>query len=81
MNRSISTEAASIGIQKETEIWDLLTDSQLTASSRTELAIAEFEQQNKAPLQELNNLRVSLKCANRSRVNAKFDADRAESKL
>ena len=44
-------------------------------------AIAEFEQQNKSLLIELNNLKVSLNCANRSRANAKINADRAESKL
>ena len=32
-------------------------------------------------LAELNNLKVSLNCANRSRANAKINADRAESKL
>ena len=30
---------------------------------------------------ELSNLKVSLNCANRSRANAKINADRAESKL
>ena len=47
----------------------------------TEFAIAEFEQQNKSLLIELKNLKVSLLCANRSRANAKINADRAESKL
>ena len=30
---------------------------------------------------ELSNLKASLNCANRSRANAKINADRAESKL
>ena len=47
----------------------------------TDFATAELKQQNKALLQELNNLKVSLRCANRSRANAKFDADRTECKL
>ena len=81
-NRSNSIETTSIGIQTETEKWDTQTDSQLTASLwSTEFAIAEFEQQNKNLLIELNNLKVSLKCASISRANAKINADRAESKL
>ena len=47
----------------------------------TEFAIAEFEQQNKNLLFELNILKVSLNCANRSRANARANADRAESNL
>ena len=81
-NRSDSFETTSIGIQTETEKWDTQTDSQLTASLwSTEFAIAEFEQQNKNLLIELNILKVSLNCANRSRANAKINADRTESKL
>ena len=81
-NRSNSIETTSTGIQTETEKWDNQTDSQLTASLwSTELAIAEFEQQNRNLLMELSNLKVSLNCANRSRANAKNNADRAESKL
>ena len=54
----------------------------MTASLwETKFAIAEFEQQNKSLLIQLNNLKVSLNCAYRSRANAKFNADRAESKL
>ena len=54
----------------------------MTASLwETEFANAEFEQQNKSLLIELNNLKVSLNCANRSRANAKVNADCAESKL
>ena len=81
-NRSDSIETKSIGIQTETEKWDTQTDTQLTASLwETEFAIAEFEQQNRNLLMELSNLKVSLNCANRSRANAKTNADRAESKL
>ena len=47
----------------------------------TEFAVAEFEQQNKKLLNELHNFKVSLRCGNRSRANAKANADRAESKL
>ena len=81
-NRSYSTETTSIGIQTDPESSDFQPDTQLTASLwETEFAIAEFEQQNKNLLIELNNLKVSLRCANRSRANAKINADRAESKL
>ena len=54
----------------------------MTASLwETEIAISEFEQQNKTLLAELNNSKVSLNCANRLRANAKINADRAESRL
>ena len=81
-NRSSSTGKTSIGTQTDPENSDFQPDTQLTASLwETEFAIAEFEQQNKNLLIELNNLKVSLRCANRSRANAKINADRAESKL
>ena len=81
-NRSYSTGTTSIGTQTDPENSDFQLDTQLTASLwDTEFAIAEFEQQNKNLLIELNNLKVSLRCANRSRANAKINADRAESKL
>ena len=81
-SRSYSTETTSVGIQTDSEISDFEEDTQLTTSLwETEFAIAEFEQQNKNLLIELNNLKVSLRCANRSRANAKINADRAESKL
>ena len=81
-NRSDPIEKKSIGIQTETEKWDTQTDTQLTASLwETEFAIAEFEQQNRNLLRELSNLKVFLNCANRSRANAKINADRADSKL
>ena len=81
-NQSPSTKTTSIGIQTETEKRDTQTDSQLTASWwSTEFAIAEFDQQNKNLSIQLNNLKVSLNCANRSQVNAKINAGRAESKL
>ena len=61
---------------------DTQTDCQLTASLwSTEIAIAEFEQQNTNLLNALNSLKVSFRCANRSRANAKANAHRAESKL
>ena len=81
-SRSYSTETTSVGIQTDSEISEFQEDTQLTKSLwETEFAIAEFEQQNKNLLIELNNLKVSLRCANRSRANAKINADRAESKL
>ena len=81
-NRSYSTGTTSIGTQTDLESSDFQPDTQLTASLRdTEFAIAEFEQQNKNILIELNNLKVSLRCANTSIANAKINADRAESKL
>ena len=47
----------------------------------TDFAIAEFKQQNKNLSTEFINLKVSLNCANRSRANAKLNADHVESKL
>ena len=81
-NRSDSIETTSIGIQADPENFNFISDTQLTKSLwETEFAIAEFEQQNRNLLMELSNLTVSLNCANRSRANAKINADRAESKL
>ena len=81
-NRSDSVETKSIGIQTDPENFNFNSDTQLTKSLwETEFAIAEFEQQNRNLLMELSNLKVSLNCANRSRANAKINADRAESKL
>ena len=81
-NRSESIETTSIGIQTDPENFNFNSDTQLTKSLwETEFAIAEFEQQNRNLLRELSNLKVSLNCANRSRANAKINADRAESKL
>ena len=81
-NRSDSIETTSTGIQTDPENFNFNSDTQLTKSLwETEFAIAEFEQQNRNLLRELSNLKVSLNCANRSRANAKINADRAESKL
>ena len=81
-NRSYSTGTTSIGTQTDPASSDFQPETQLTASLwDTEFPIAEFEQQNKNLLIELKNLKVSLRCANRSRANAKINADRAESKL
>ena len=72
----------SIAIQTDPELSNIQSDTQLTASLwETEFAIAEFEQQNRNLLMELSNLKASLNCANRSRANAKNNADHAESKL
>ena len=80
--KSFTTETVSAAIQTEPESFNLQSDTQLTKSLwETEFAIAEFEQQNKALLQELKNQKVSLRCANRSRAKAKLDADRTEFKL
>ena len=81
-NRSNSIGTTSIGIQTDPESSNFQPDTQLTASLwETEFAIAEFEQQNKSLLIELDNLKVSLNSANRSPANANINADRAESKL
>ena len=81
-NRSHSIGTTSIGTQTDSESSDFQPDTQVTASLwETEFAVAEFEQPNRSLLAELSNLKVSLNCANRSRANAKINADRAESKL
>ena len=77
-----TNNTVSIGTQTDPESSEFQPDTQLTASLwETEFAIAEFEQQNRNLLIELNNLKVSLNCANRSRANAKVNEDRTESKL
>ena len=43
--------------------------------------MAEFDRKNKNVLTEFDILKVSLRCANRSRAYAETNADRAESKL
>ena len=81
-NRSDSIETKSIGIQTDPENFNFNSDTQLTKSLwETEFAIAEFQQQNRNLLMELSNLKVSFNCANRSRANAKINADRTEYKL
>ena len=81
-NRSDSIETTTIGIQRDPENFNFNSDTQLTKSLwETEFAIAEFEQQNGNLLRELSKLKASLNCANRSRANAKINADHAESKL
>ena len=81
-HRSDSIETISNAIQTDPENFNLNSDTQLTKSLwETEFAFAEFEQQNRNLLRELSNLKVSLNCANRSRANAKINADRAQSKL
>ena len=81
-NRSDSIETSSIGIQTDPENFNFNSDTQLTKSLwETEFSIAEFEQQNRNLLRELSNLKICINCANRSRANAKINADRAESKL
>ena len=67
---------------KQTHSFNCPSDTQLTASLwSTEFANAQFEQHNKNQLVELNILKVSLNCANRSRAKAQVNADRAELKL
>ena len=79
--KSSTTKTVSTTTQTEPESCNFQADTQLTKSLReTEFAIAEFEQQNENLLVELSNLKISLNCANRSRANAKINADRAESK-
>ena len=63
---SCTTKTVSTTTQTETESYKFGSDTQLTASLwETEFATAEFEQQNKNLLAELNNLKVSVNCANR----------------
>ena len=82
INHSNSTKTKSNGIETEAETLKDNRDSQLISSTwNTEFAIAELEQQNRSLSIEMNNLKVSLKRANRSRENAKADANRAEFKL
>ena len=77
-----TNSTVSIAKQTDPEPSNFQPDTQLTASLwETELDIAEFEQQNRNLLMELSNLKAFLNCANRSRANAKINADRAESKL
>ena len=79
---SCTTETVSKAKQTERESFNPQSDTQLTKNPlQTGFAIAEFEQQNKALLQELNYLKLSFRCANQSRTNAKFNADSAESEL
>ena len=81
-NQPEPIETNSVAIQTDDKTWDTQTDCQLTASLwSTELAIAEFEQQKKNLLIELDNLKDSLRCANPSRASVKPNADRAESEL
>ena len=77
-----TNNTVSIAIQTDPEPSNFQSHTQLTASLwETEFAIAEFEEQNGNLLMELSNLKAFLNCANRSRENAKSNADRAESKL
>ena len=81
-NRSDSIETTSTVTQTDPENFNLHSDTQLTKSLwESEIAIAEFEQQNRNLLVELSNLKFSLNCANRSRANAKINTVCAESKL
>ena len=80
--KSCATETVSTVIQTEPESFNPQLDTQMTKCLwETEFAIADFEQQNKALLKELNYLKVSLRCSNRSQANAKLNDDQAESEL
>ena len=80
--KSCNTKTVSTTTQTEPESSNFQADTQLTKSLwETEFPIAEFDQQNKSLLIALSNFEVSLNCANRSRTNAKVNADRADSKL
>ena len=77
-----TNNTVSIAIQTDPEPSNFQSNTQFTASLwETGFAIAEFKQQNRNLLMELSNLKASLNCANRSRANAKINADRAASKL
>ena len=80
-SQSNSIETTSIGIQTETETWDDNIYFLLTPPLwNTGFAITEVKQQTRSLSIELNILKVSLRCANRSRANAKVNANPAESK-
>ena len=80
--KSCTIKTVSTAIQTKSDSFNSQTNTQLKKTLwETEFSIAEFEQQNKNLLIELNNLKISLNCANRSRANAKPNAGRAESKL
>ena len=80
--KSYTPKTVSTTTQTEPESLKIQADTQLTKSLwETEFAIDEFEQQNKNLLAELSNLKFSLNCANRSRANAKINADHAECKI
>ena len=80
--KSCTTKTVSAAIQTEPKSFNPQSDTQLTKSLwKTEFAITQVEQQNKDLLTKLNSLKVSLRCASLSWANAKFDADRAESKM
>ena len=77
-----TTETVSTSIKIEPESFNPQSNPEPTKSLwETEFTIAEFEQHNKFLLEDLKILKVSLRCANRSLANAKFDVDRTESKL
>ena len=81
-SKSCTNNTVSFGIETDPESSNFQPDTRLTASLwETEFPIADFEQQNRNLLMELSNLKASLNCANRSRANAKINADHAESKL
>ena len=64
-------------MQTELETWETQTDCQLTASLwKTDFAFAKVKQQDKNFLKS----KILLRCAKRSRANAKAKADRAECK-
>ena len=80
--KSCTNKTVSTTIQTELESFNSQSDIQRTKSLwEAEFATAEFEQQKKALLQDLNNLKFSLRCSNRSRANAKLNFDRTQSKL
>ena len=75
--KSSTTKTVSTSTQTTPASSNFQADTQLTKSPWE----TELEQQNKNMLSKLCNLKVSLNCANRSRANAKSNADHAESKL
>ena len=82
LNQSNPIETTLIGTQIEAETWNDKTDSQLTSSLwNTEFTTAKFQQQNRSLSIELNNPKVSLRCANHSQANAKADVNHVVSKL
>ena len=82
MSQLEPVETNSVVLQTEVGIWDTEIDCQLTASLKnTEFNIAEFEQEHKDLPMGLHSLKISVRCANRSRAKTNAQADRAEFRL
>ena len=82
MSQPTPSVTTSDYIQTKTQNWNNKINSPLTAFRwKIEFSISYFEERNQSFSKELNNLKVSLRSVNRSRTNAKVNADRTEPKL